>query len=48
LRRRNRETGEIIDAASWIIPGGTLDYGIAIEGLLRMRERESCACRAGG
>jgi len=47
-RRGNRETGEAIDAASWIIPGDTLDYGIAIEGLMwkRERERESCGCQA--
>jgi len=38
LRQRNRETSEAIDASSWIIPGGTLDYGIAIEGLLRERD----------
>jgi len=41
LPRRNRETGEIIDATSWIIPGDTLDYGIAVEGLMCKRERES-------
>jgi len=35
LLRRNRETGEAIDASSWIIPGDTLDYGMAIEGLMR-------------
>jgi len=34
-RRGNRETGEAIDASSWIIPGDTLDYGMAIEGLMR-------------
>jgi len=41
IRRGNRETGEAIDASSWIIPGDTLDYGIAIEGLMCKRERES-------
>jgi len=41
-RRANRETGEAVDAASWIIPGDTLDYGIAIEGLMRKQEREPC------
>jgi len=41
LLHRNRETGAAIDAASWIIPGDTLDYGIAIEGLMRKRGRES-------
>jgi hypothetical protein len=40
----NRETG---DASAWIIPGDTLDYGIAIGGLMRKRERESCGCQAG-
>jgi len=40
-RRGNRETGEAIDAASWIIPGDTLDYGMAIEGLMWKRERQS-------
>ena len=39
---RNPETGEVIDAASWIIPGDTLDYDIAIEGLLWDRDRRSC------
>ncbi len=38
---------EVIDASTWIIPGDTLDYGIAIGGLLRKRERESCGCQAG-
>jgi len=46
-RRANRETGEAIDAASWIIPADTLDYGIAIEGLMRKQEQESCGCQAG-
>jgi hypothetical protein len=46
LRRGNHETGEAIDAASWIIPGDTLDYGIAIEGLMWKRERESCCYQA--
>ena len=40
LRRRNRETGKAINVSSRIIPGDTLDYGIAIEGLIRKRERE--------
>jgi len=43
----NRETGEAIDATSWIIPGDTLDYGMAIEGLIRKQERESCGCQTG-
>jgi hypothetical protein len=38
LRRGNRETGKIIDAADWIIPGDTLDYSMAIEGLMWKRE----------
>jgi hypothetical protein len=40
LVQPNRETGEVIDASSWIVAGDTLDYGIAIEGLMRRRERE--------
>jgi hypothetical protein len=43
-RRGNRE---VIDASAWIIPGDTLDYDIAIEGLMRKHERESCGCQAG-
>jgi hypothetical protein len=43
-RHGNRE---IIDASAWIIPGDTLDYGIAIEGLMRKREREPCGCTTG-
>jgi hypothetical protein len=46
LRRGNRETGEAIDASDWIIPGDTLDYGMAIEGLMWKRERESNGCQA--
>jgi hypothetical protein len=42
LRRTNREAGEAIDATSWIIPGDTLDYGVAIEGLMWERDRRSC------
>jgi len=45
LRRGNRQTGEAIDAASWIIPADTLDYGMAIEGLLWKRDRESRDCQ---
>ena len=44
LQRGNRKTGEAIDAASWIIPGDTLDYGMAIEGLMWKQEQESCGC----
>jgi hypothetical protein len=40
LAQRNPETGEAIDASSWIVAGDTLDYSIAIEGLMRRRERE--------
>jgi hypothetical protein len=47
LQRGNHETGETIDATSWIIPGDTLDYGIAIEGLMCKRDREAHDCRAG-
>ena len=39
LRLDNRESGESIDASSRIIPGDGRDDGIAIEGLLRLRER---------
>jgi hypothetical protein len=42
----NRETGEAIDASDWIIPGDTLDYAMAIEGLLCKRDRESNGCQA--
>jgi hypothetical protein len=45
LMRGNCETGESIDAATWIIPGDTLDYGIAIEGLMRKQEQKSCICK---
>jgi hypothetical protein len=39
-----QKTGEAIDASSWIIPGDTLDYGIAVEGLMWNRERQSGGC----
>ena len=42
--RRNRETGEVIDTSSWIIAGDTLDYGMAIEGLMWKRDRASSIC----
>jgi hypothetical protein len=45
-RRTNRETGGVIDASSWIIPGDALDYGIAIEGLMRKGERDSRSYQA--
>jgi hypothetical protein len=45
LQRGNRETGEAIDASTWIIPADTLDYGMAIEGLMWKRDRESCGCQ---
>jgi hypothetical protein len=35
-----RDRLQIVDASSWIIPADPLDYGIAIEGLMRIRERE--------
>jgi hypothetical protein len=35
-----RETGEIIDASSWVVAGNTPGYSIAIEGLMCGRERE--------
>ena len=31
---------QTVDASSWIIPADALDYGIAIEGLMRIRKRE--------
>jgi hypothetical protein len=31
---------QAVDASSWIIPADPLDYSIAIEGLMRIRERE--------
>jgi hypothetical protein len=43
----DKKTSEAIEASSWVIPGDTLDYGIAIEGLMRKREPESCGCMAG-
>jgi hypothetical protein len=47
LQRGNHETGEAIDASDWIIPADSLDYGMAIEGLMWKRERESCGDLAG-
>ena len=44
LLRENRRTGEAIDSSSWIIPDGPLDYGIAIEGLMREGKPESSLC----
>ena len=35
-----RSNLQVADASSWIIPTDTLDYGIAIEGLVKIRERE--------
>jgi hypothetical protein len=31
---------QAVDASAWIIPADALDHGIAIEGLMRIRERE--------
>ena len=39
--------GEAIDAASWIIPADTLDYGMAIEGMMWKRDQEACGCQDG-
>jgi hypothetical protein len=39
LRCGNQQAGQTIDASSWIIPGDALDYGIAIGGLLSLRQR---------
>jgi len=35
----NQQAGQAIDASPWIIPGDELDYGIAIGGLLSMRQK---------
>ena len=35
----NQQAGQAIDASSWIIPTDDLDYGIAIGGLLSLRQR---------
>lgn len=40
FRHSNLQTGETVDASSWVIPADALDYGIAIEGLMKIRERE--------
>ncbi len=45
LLNGNRKSGEVIDASSWIIPGDTLDCGIALEGLMLKREQEPCDCQ---
>jgi len=39
LRCGNQQAGQAIDASSWIIPGDELDYGIAIGGLLSLRQK---------
>lgn len=41
LLKCNQHTGRTIDAAKWIIPGDTLDYGIAVEGLLRQSKQKT-------
>ena len=35
-----RGNPQVVDASAWIIPTDALDYGIAIEGLMKIRERE--------
>jgi len=35
----NQQADQAIDASSWIIPGDDLDYGIAIGGLLSLRQK---------
>jgi len=40
LRCGNQQADPAIDASSWIIPGDDLDYGIAIEGLLSLRQKQ--------
>jgi len=39
LRYGNQQASQAIDASSWIIPGDELDYGIAIGGLLSLRQK---------
>jgi len=39
LRCGNQQDDQAIDASSWIIPGDELDYGIAIGGLLSLRQK---------
>ena len=48
LTPSNRENGKPIDAVSWIIPRGTLDYGIAIEKLKQVSNLEFRACQTFG
>ncbi|RLA27154.1 MAG: hypothetical protein DRR11_18710, partial [Gammaproteobacteria bacterium] len=38
LRCGNQQADQAIDASSWVIPGDELDYGIAIDGLLSLRQ----------
>ena len=39
LRCANRQAEQAVDASSWIIPADDLDYGIAIGGLLSLRQK---------
>jgi len=39
LRSANQQADQAVDASSWIIPGDALDYGIAIGGLLSLRQK---------
>ena len=39
LRCGNQQSGQAIDASSWVIPGDDLDYGIAIGGLLSLQQK---------
>ncbi|MCP4765197.1 MAG: DUF222 domain-containing protein, partial [Gammaproteobacteria bacterium] len=39
LRYGNQQADQAIDASSWVIPGDELDYGIAIGGLLSLRQK---------
>jgi len=39
LRCGNHQADQAIDASSWVIPGDDLDYGIAIGGLLSLRQK---------
>ena len=44
----NPNTGKPVDASAWIIPVGTLDYGIAIVSLILRHSWVSCNARPAG
>jgi len=41
LRRGNRQADQAIDASKWIIPADEMDYGMAIGGLLSLRQKRT-------